>query len=208
MLYETGLPGTGYTLQHASYSRTSDSYRVAKRSCPRSDVHRGSLDCYKKQKVNRERTALPRCSRDSGRPPSLGHPPSTGSAISHFPRRPDTPVAGHTRKAGCSAFCWPGPEQRNKALGNPRSPATPRGGAPPSLTPRLPPAHAALREPARWRHTPKALVVAMVIPGLQSCDALQGSWIQMTWDGHQNSGCEFTPWDEPNAHPFPRPQSA
>lgn len=149
MLYETGLPGTGYTLQHASYSRTSDSYRVAKRSCPRSDVHRGSLDCYKKQKVNRERTALPRCSRDSGRPPSLGHPPSTGSAISHFPRRPDTPVAGHTRKAGCSAFCWPGPEQRNKALGNPRSPATPRGGAPPSLTPRLPPAHAALREPAR-----------------------------------------------------------
>lgn len=74
MLYVTGLPGTGYTLQHTSYSRTSDSYRVARRSCPRAEVHRGGLDCYKKQKVNRGRTALPRCSRDSGRPPRAWPP--------------------------------------------------------------------------------------------------------------------------------------
>lgn len=99
---------------------------------PKRGEHRGGLNYYREAHSTTGRSRALPCSRDS-----TYESVWLGSLHRVGPRPPTSQAAPHLSR--------PGPEQRNKALGNRRAPASPRGGAPPSLTSRLPPAQASLR---------------------------------------------------------------
>lgn len=140
---------TGPRMQSAAhvFQGTSDSCRVARSSC------REDWITTPKHTAAREGAARP------GRALQSDQALSARSATCYFPGpRPHTPVAGHTRGRAAPRLSWPGPEQRNKALGNGR-PRHHRGEARPlpqlpGFLPRRPP-YAGLKGdvtlPGAWR---------------------------------------------------------
>lgn len=99
-----GLQGTGCSLQHASYCRTSDPYRVARRSCPRAESTGRSELLQRITTVEREGAALPVAEtlQSLARVPPPGpRPPTSPAAIRHLLR--GTPKGGRPRISACTA---------------------------------------------------------------------------------------------------------
>lgn len=124
ILSEIGLPDTGCTLQHAFYSCTSDSYRVARRFCPRAEST-GAV--WKKQKVNRERAALPCCSRDSGRPSRVWPPALHKVCDLLLPGSARHTCCGTHQKGELHRIQLAQPRTKEQSLGEPAVPCNAEG---------------------------------------------------------------------------------